>query len=226
MKFATHSEAGNKGKNKDAFAIPPEDADQQAYGSCFAVADGISVCPKGGVVAEFAMQIVKDYYDLAVFHGAGEMSLDLSMEKLWEDFFVHIEKTGDYLLLESGATLTVVLIFNNCLHLRHLGDSCCDLFPSSGKEIRLTEEHISDDGSLINYFGGEYQTPCQNRTAVFPKDSRVILSSDGVGYFVETDTMKKIGDQLNWDTDDMLKEMLAISVQVGSLDDKTVVIGY
>ena len=226
MKFSAHTEAGNKGENKDAFAIPQEDVDQEGYGTCIAVSDGISVCPKGGEVARFTTRIVKNYYKLAKFHGAGEMTLDLALEKLWEDFFVLIEKTGDFDLMESGATLTIALIFNNTLFLRHLGDSCCDIFPLDGTERRISEDHTSDNGSLINYFGGEYQTPCQIYSVPFQKGSYAILSSDGVGYFVTPEIIKRMGDDLNWNTDDVLKEMLAVSTQVGSVDDKTIVIAH
>jgi serine/threonine protein phosphatase PrpC len=226
MNFASRTEAGLKGFNQDALATPSEDIDQEKYGICLAVADGITLCPKGGELALEAVKVVKNYYQFAKNTKPGEEALDAALEKLWEDFFVKVERDNDDDYLRSGATLTIALIFEKKLYLRHLGDSHCDIFYPNGSTFRITEEHNTEDGCLLNYFGGELQTAPQQEIMEFPDGSKVILSSDGVSYFVETDTMQKIGTSTNWDAEEMMQEMFALSDQAGSTDDKTVVLGY
>ena len=228
MNFASRTEAGAKGFNQDALAIPPKDADKENFGYCVAVADGITLCPKGGELAEHAIKIVELYYERAKDLGPGEKALDSALNRLWESFFQSaqqdFENEQDY--LNSGATLTIALILNEKVYIRHFGDSTCDIFLPDGTSMRLTDEHNAPDGCLINYFGGDIQSDAQAETADFPKGSKIVLSSDGISYFIETDFMKRLGDDLAWKADDLIAEMFALSIQAGSVDDKTLVIGH
>ena len=65
MKFASRTEAGVKGFNQDALAVPKEGTDTEKLGYCLAVSDGITLCPKGGELAEHAIKIVDIYYQFA-----------------------------------------------------------------------------------------------------------------------------------------------------------------
>lgn len=226
MKFASRTEAGVKGFNQDALAVPPEGKDTDKLGYCLAVSDGITMCPKGGELAEHAIKIVDFYYEFAEKEDAGEKALDDALDKLWESFFQSAQKENEQDYLTSGATLTIALILNGKIHLRHLGDSTCDLFLPDAKALRVTEEHNTPDGCLINYFGGEIQTKPQEETFDFPKGSKIILSSDGISYFLEAEFMKELANDLKWNVDDIISEMFALSAQAGSVDDRTLVIGY
>ena len=226
IQFASRSEAGVKGFNQDALAIPPDEVDQQSLGTCLAVADGITLCAKGGELAEAAVKIVENYYNIAKEGNAGEVALDQALEKLWLDFFLKVENDNDEDYLLSGTTLTVALIFRGRIHLRHLGDSHCDIFLPDGTFNRLTQEHSTPDGSLLNYFGGELQTPAQEETAEFPSGSKLILSSDGISYFIETELMQNLGEKFSWKPEELIEEMFTLSDQAGSIDDKTLVFGY
>lgn len=225
MKFASRTEAGVKGFNQDALAVPKEGTDTEKLGYCLAVSDGITLCPKGGELAEHAIKIVDLYYDMAKSDGPGEDTLDNALDKLWESFFLSAQLNNEKEYLSSGATLTIALILNGKIYLRHLGDSTCDIFLPDGSAYRITDEHNTPDGCLINYFGGEVQTKPQILTKEFPKGSKVILSSDGISYFLENDFIKKLAEDLSWKADDMISEMFALSAQAGSVDDKTLVIG-
>lgn len=225
MNFASKTEAGAKGFNQDALAVPPEGTDTEKLGYCLAVADGITVCPNGGEVAEHAVKIVDFYYKWAEKADSPENALDQALQELWDSFFDKIEKENLHDYLVSGATLTIALIKNEKLHIRHLGDSTCDIFLPDGAAIRMTDEHNTPDGCLINYFGGEMQTPPQIETSEFPKGSKVVLSSDGISYFIQPDFMKKLGDEFSWKSKELIDEMFALSSQAGSVDDKTVIIG-
>ena len=226
MKFAKRSEAGLKGVNQDAMAIPPENIDQEKMGICLAVADGITLCPKGGELAQNAVKVVDLYYKIAAETSPGEPALADALEKLWDTFFDYVEEHGDEEYLISGCTLTVALIYENTIYVKHLGDSHCDILLSNGNSFRLTEEHSTPDGCLINYFGGELQTPAQEESSPFPDGSVVVLSSDGVSYFVEIDLMRKMYESFKDDCNTLVDELFAISDQSGSTDDKTVVVGY
>jgi serine/threonine protein phosphatase PrpC len=226
MKFSSRTEAGVKGVNQDSLAIPPEKVDHSNFGFCLAVADGITMCPKGGELSEFASSIVERYYTLAREYGAGEDALNMALERLWEDFFLRVEKDHDEDFLLSGTTLTIALILNEKIHVRHLGDSHCDIFTPDGSSLRLTDEHNTPDGCLINYFGGEMQTAAQEETYDFPPGSKVILSSDGISYFLEPETMRNVGEKLNWHPEELIQELFALSLQAGTVDDLTVVYGF
>jgi serine/threonine protein phosphatase PrpC len=226
MNFASKTEAGIKGFNQDALVIPAKENDSKTYGHCFAVSDGITLCPKGGDLAQYSMKIVALYYQHALKEGAGEKALDLALDQLWNDFFEKAERENDDDSLVSGATLTIALVLNGKLHIRHMGDSTCDLFLPDGSALRLTDEHSTPDGCLVNYFGGEMKTPPQADTFDFPQGSKLLLSSDGISYFLDAEAMQKIGERLDWNGDDMIKEMFAISAQAGSTDDCTILFGY
>lgn len=226
MKFAMRSDAGLKGDNQDAMAVPPDSVDQQALGTCLAVADGITLCPKGGELARNAVKVVELYYQIASETEPGEPALAEALERLWDTFFDYVENNSDDDYLISGCTLTVALILNKTIYVKHLGDSHCDILLSDGNSYRLTDEHSTPDGCLINYFGGELQTPAQEESAPFPEGSSVILSSDGVSYFIEIDQMRKMYENFKDDCKVFVDELFAISDQCGSTDDKTVVVGY
>jgi len=226
MKFAMRSTAGLKGENQDAMAVPPEDIDQDKLGICLAVADGITLCPKGGELARNAVKIVDIYYRIASETSPGEEALTQALEELWDNFFDKVESENDEEYLVSGCTLTIALIINEMIYVKHLGDSHCDILLSNDNSFRLTDEHSTPDGCLLNYFGGELQTNAQEESSTFPDGSVVILSSDGVSYFIEIEQMKKLYDHHSKDCEVLLDELFAISDQSGSTDDKTVVIGY
>ncbi|MCM8529508.1 MAG: protein phosphatase 2C domain-containing protein [Lentisphaeraceae bacterium] len=226
MKFAMRSDAGLKGENQDAMAVPPDSVDQSKYGTCLAVADGITLCPKGGELARNAVKVVDIYYKLAEETSPGEAALTAALEELWDTFFDQVEENSDDDYLISGCTLTVALIIDNIIYIKHLGDSHCDILLKDGNSFRLTDEHSTPDGCLINYFGGELQTPAQEESAPFPAGSTVILSTDGVSYFMEIDQMRKIYNKFTDDCKMFVDELFALSDQCGSTDDKTVVVGY
>ena len=226
MKFAMRSTAGLKGDNQDAMAVPSEGIDQDKLGICLAVADGITLCPKGGELARNAVKVVEIYYRIAQKTQPGEAALSEALEELWDNFFDKVEGENDEEYLVSGCTLTIALIFEGMIYVKHLGDSHCDIILSDGNCFRLTDEHSTPDGCLLNYFGGELQTSAQEESSPFPKDSVVILSSDGVSYFIEIDQMKKLYELNSKDCNALLDELFAISDQSGSTDDKTVVIGF
>lgn len=226
MKFAMRSDAGLKGDNQDAMAVPSDSIDQSKYGTCLAVADGITLCPKGGELARNAVKVVDIYYKLAKETSPGEEALAEALEQLWDTFFDQVEDNSDDDYLISGCTLTVALILDNIIYIKHLGDSHCDILLADGNSFRLTDEHSTPDGCLINYFGGELQTPAQEESAPFPKGSTVILSSDGVSYFMEIEQMRKIYNRFKGDCKTFIDELFALSDQCGSTDDKTVVVGY
>ena len=226
LKFTSRSEAGFKGFNQDAYATPPVGADIERLGTCVAVADGITLCPKGGELAKDAVEIVNIYYSLAQEEGPGPQTLDRALDVLWTKFFTYVEKHNDDEYLCSGSTLTIVLILDNQIHLRHMGDSSCDIFLPDGSCTRITEEHNTPDGCLINYFGGELQTPAQSEVHPFPYGSKVILASDGIGYFIEPPLTNTLGERLKWRAKDLINEMFALSEQAGSLDDRTLVLGF
>lgn len=226
MKFAMRSTAGFKGENQDAMAVPPEGTNQEKYGICLAVADGITLCPKGGELARDAVKIVDLYYREAEATEPGEQALATALEKLWENFFNKVESDSDQEYLVSGCTLTIALIYKGMIYVKHLGDSHCDILLSDGKSFRLTDEHSSPDGCLLNYFGGELQTPAQEESSPFPKGSSVVLTSDGISYFIEIDLMRRLFDAHKEKPEIMVDELFAIADQSGSNDDKTVVIGY
>ena len=226
MKFAMRSTAGLKGDNQDAMAVPPNDVNQETLGICLAVADGITLCPKGGELARNAVKIVEIYYRIAQESAPGEAALSMALEELWDSFFNKVEAENDEEYLVSGCTLTAALILDGMIYVKHLGDSHCDVLLSDGNSFRLTDEHSTPDGCLLNYFGGELQTSAQEESSPFPDGSVVILSSDGVSYFIEIDQMKKLYDLNSKDCNSLLDELFAISDQSGSTDDKTVVIGY
>ena len=226
MKFVMRSDAGLKGDNQDAMAVPSDSINQSKYGTCLAVADGITLCPKGGELARNAVKIVDLYYQIAEETSPGEPALAEALEKLWDIFFDQVEDNSDDDYLISGCTLTVALILDKVIYIKHLGDSHCDILLKDGKSFRLTDEHSTPDGCLINYFGGELQTPAQEESAAFPDGSTVILSSDGVSYFMEIHQMRKIYDKFKDDCSLFIDELFALSDQCGSTDDKTVVVGY
>ncbi len=226
MKFAMRSTAGLKGDNQDAMAVPPKEINQDKLGTCLAVADGITLCPKGGELARNAVKIVEIYYRIAQETQAGEAALCEALEELWDIFFNKVEVEGDEEYLVSGCTLTVALIYEKMIYVKHLGDSHCDILLSNDNNFRLTDEHSTPDGCLLNYFGGELQTNAQEESAPFPEGSVVILSSDGVSYFIEISKMRKLYELNSRNCDALLDELFALSDQAGSTDDKTVVIGY
>ena len=226
MKFAMRSDAGLKGDNQDAMAVPPDSIDQKKFGSCLAVADGITLCPKGGELARNAVKVVDLYYRIAQETSPGEPALAAALEELWDTFFDQVEEKSDDDYLISGCTLTVALILDKVIYVKHLGDSHCDILLSDGKSFRLTDEHSTPDGCLINYFGGELQTPAQEESAPFPDGSCTILSSDGVSYFIDIEQMRKMYENSRADCNTFVDELFAISDQCGSTDDKTVVVGY
>ena len=226
MKFVSRSEAGVKGFNQDALAVPPEGINTEEMGYCLAVSDGITLCPKGGELAEHAIKIVEFYYELTKESGAGEKTLDRALDKLWDSFFKSAQDGNERDYLSSGATLTIALILNGKIYLRHLGDSTCDIFLPDGSAQRITDEHSTADGCLVNYFGGEIQSKPQTETRDFPKGSKVILSSDGISYFLENDFIKKLAEELAWKAEEMVSAMFALSAQAGSVDDRTLVIGH
>ena len=226
MKFAMRSTAGLKGDNQDAMAVPSEEIDQAGLGICIAVADGITLCPKGGELAANAVKIVDIYYRIAKETKPGEAALAEALEELWDEFFKAVESGNDEEYLVSGCTLTAALIFEGMIYVKHLGDSHCDILLKDDSCFRLTDEHSTPDGCLLNYFGGELQTNAQEESAPFPEGSVVILSSDGVSYFIEIDQMKKLYELNSKDCNALLDELFALSDQAGSTDDKTVVIGF
>lgn len=226
MKFSSRTDMGQKGFNQDALALPPQDYNQQKLGVCLVVADGISQCPKGGEIAQNAVKVVKEYYHMAEQTSPGENALNDALEKIWMDFFIKVAQDNDDDYLMSGTTLTLVLIFEGKLYLRHLGDSHCDIFYPDGSTNRITEEHNCVDGYLLNYFGGELQTSAQEETIDFPKGSKVVLSSDGINFFVEPLQMVQLAEEYGWGSEKMIDEMFKLSLESGSNDDKTVVMGY
>ena len=226
MKFAMRSEAGLKGENQDAMAVPPDNVNQEKLGICLAVADGITLCPKGGELARDAVKVVDLYYKLARKDKPGEPALAAALEKLWDTFFEKVESANDEEYLVSGCTLTIALIYNGMIYVKHLGDSHCDILLSSGESIRMTDEHSSPDGCLLNYFGGELQTPAQEESSPFPEGSQVILTSDGISYFVEIELMRRMYETQRDNCEAFVNELFAIADQSGSTDDKTVVVGY
>ena len=225
MSFATRTEAGVKGYNQDALAVPEDPTKMDKYGICLAVADGITLCKKGGDIAIAAVKIVDNYYMLADKEKPGEQALDAALQMLWNDFFAKVEKDNDQDYLLSGTTLTCALILEDKIHVRHLGDSHCDIFLPDGTCKRLTVEHSTPEGALLNYFGGELQTEAQHVSEDFPEGSKVILSSDGISYFIDNESMRLLASKHTWDSEKMLEDLFRISGKVGSTDDKTVVIG-
>ncbi|NQZ57530.1 MAG: hypothetical protein HRT88_08690 [Lentisphaeraceae bacterium] len=90
--------------------------------------------------------------------------------------------------------------------------------------MRLTEEHTSEDGCLTNYFGGEFQTPPQTISAPFTKNCKVILSSDGIGYYIGNESMDKAGQNFNWDRQKVADKLMELAIKAGSDDARTIVV--
>jgi serine/threonine protein phosphatase PrpC len=226
MKFFMRSTAGIKGVNQDALAIPPKGIDLEKYGICLAIADGITLCPKGGEVASEAVKVVELYYKEAVATQPGVETLNIALERLWENFFLKVHNENDSSYLESGSTLTIALIFAETIHVRHLGDSHCDIALPNGEFIRLTEEHNSPEGYLLNYFGGELETQAQENSHPFPKGSLVLLTTDGVNFFIDTEAMYSLVKGLKTEPKILLDELFEQADAHGSTDDKSVIFGY
>lgn len=225
MKFHSITKKGNCPENRDTIALPPKNANTTEYGFCFALADGISQCPYGKEVAQAAIKIVDYYYELSDDDFTGEGILDIALDGIWDLHKERSERHGEE-YLDSASTLTVVLVYNDSFILRHYGDSNCDLFFENGKCQRTSIDFSDENGNLLSYYGGEFQTGVQKTTIPLQENTKIIISSDGISSFLDINQIKNITKDSKWKPNKFLGKLVKEAEKQGSQDDKTIIYGY
>ena len=177
------------------------------WGSLFVVSDGFGH-EKGGLFASrYTVETLVEVYSHTEPKDVEEFFTNTYKQINKYIYFTKVSKYGRAMM---GCTSVALAIYDNMVHVAHIGDSRAYLF-RNGEFIQLTKDHsyiqnLIDEGGvtleeaklhpkrhvLSRALGSKKQTIPDHRSVEIQPDDKFVLCSDGVWGFIEKESFKKM----------------------------------
>lgn len=190
LAFAESTATGPRRENQDALrSVQPSAALAATKGHLFALADGVSGCPDGGLAARATLQaLAQDYYSTPETWPVAQA---LERLLLAQNRWLQAAGNGQPLL----TTLTALVIRGRRYTLAHVGD--CRAYRWHGDRLScLTVDHVWQQAGmqhvLTRALGLENHLVVDFREGELEAGETLLLVSDGVWAALGEDSMRRI----------------------------------
>ncbi|MDK8263230.1 MULTISPECIES: bifunctional protein-serine/threonine kinase/phosphatase [Pseudomonas] len=190
LAFAEATATGPRKENQDALrSVQPSAALAATKGHLFALADGVSGCPDGGLAARATLQaLAQDYYSTPETWPVAQA---LERLLLAQNRWLQAAGNGQPLL----TTLTALVIRGRRYTLAHVGD--CRAYRWHGDRLScLTVDHVWQQAGmqhvLTRALGLENHLVVDFREGELEAGETLLLVSDGVWAALGEDSMRRI----------------------------------
>lgn len=238
MNIIAKSDAGLvREQNQDAYAVGELPGD--VYWAV--VCDGMGGASGGNVASKTAVEITSDIITKCYNSGMSANSIKNLMSSAIEGSNIKIFDMSkqDDSLTGMGTTLVAVIVSDNIVYISHAGDSRAYLY--SGKVLsQLTKDHsivqaMVENGDITQEeakshpqknvitraLGVEESIDFDYLEQVIDKDDVLLLCTDGLTNYVDTDEMLEILD--NSEAGDLANNLVACAIRNGGGDNITIV---
>lgn len=226
LAFGGHSSAGVKDDNQDFFGFRHEPGQLAATkGIAFAIADGLSTSAGAKNASALAVNsLTQDYYATAGssnIRASATLVLDAANRRLLAlAARAHADPRA------MATTLTGCIVQGGSAHVFHVGDTRLSLLRGS-EFTTLTADHRASrrrgNGALSRTFGTSAKIAVDYACHPVRAGDLLVLTSDGVHEFVETDELLAI-IAAEADLEACCKSVVAAALRRGSGDNLTCVL--
>ncbi len=216
LAFAEATATGPRKENQDALrSVQPSAALAATKGHLFALADGVSGCPDGGLAARATLQaLAQDYYSTPETWPVAQA---LERLLLAQNRWLQAAGNGQPLL----TTLTALVIRGRRFTLAHVGD-CRAYRWHGGRLACLTVDHVWQQAGmqhvLTRALGLESHLVVDFREGELETGETLLLVSDGVWAALGEDSMRRILVDGVTDLDATAQALVAGALHAGGQD--------
>lgn len=216
LAFAEATATGPRKENQDALrSVQPSAALAATKGHLFALADGVSGCPDGGLAARATLQaLAQDYYSTPETWPVAQA---LERLLLAQNRWLQAAGNGQPLL----TTLTALVIRGRRYTLAHVGD-CRAYRWHGGRLTCLTVDHVWQQAGmqhvLTRALGLENHLVVDFREGELDAGETLLLVSDGVWAALGEDSMRHILVDGVMDLDATAQALVAGALHAGGQD--------
>ncbi|MEI7796600.1 MAG: protein phosphatase 2C domain-containing protein [Methylococcaceae bacterium] len=187
-------------------------------GEIYAVMDGVSSAPKGMKAAQHIADELMDFYTTDIPATiSGLKNLVTQINQSIVDWGI----TDDQHAV-GASTLTLAWLFNQQLHIFHVGDSTGFLMNSSGF-MKVTQPHENDYG-LFRFMGQRYDFCLDIKSYPLNSDDTICLVTDGITKKLKNPEIQKILEDYAGEPDLAARKLVETAKQRKVQDDITAIV--